>query len=109
MLTEFRTYRALEDLQRHAILKLKGAGYTPGGLAALMTELSGSAIEVEKLNNEECKEIRTKLADIHRHHFLHGDISANNILIQHCHDGFKIRFIDFAFSKIISNPGERDV
>ncbi|RUS26934.1 hypothetical protein BC938DRAFT_483916, partial [Jimgerdemannia flammicorona] len=45
MLTEAKTYMALEQLQGRTIPKLKGAGYTAGGLFAIATEIMGSPIE----------------------------------------------------------------
>ena len=106
MLNEAQTYLELGELQGHAIPKLKSASYTAGGLFALMTELAGSTIEVNELSNQERRKIVRQLMDIHDHGFLHGDVSTDNILIQHYHDGSKIMFIDFAFSKKISSPEE---
>ena len=53
MLTETRTYFALSRLQGRAIPRLKGAGYTAGGLFALITEFAGSPFHAPSLNNEE--------------------------------------------------------
>ena len=106
MLTEARAYMALEPLQGHCILKLKGVGYTAGGLFALVTELGGSPIEVENLNDEMRERIIKALASIHAQGLLHGDIRHENILFSHCPNGFNITFIDFGFSRKISNLKE---
>ena len=45
MLTETGTYFALSELQGRVIPRLKGAGYTAGGLFALVTEFAGSPIQ----------------------------------------------------------------
>ena len=91
---------------KDTILKLKGVGYTGGGLFALVTELGGSPIEVENLNDEMRERIIKLLASIHAQGLLHGDIRRENILIRYCHDGFNIMFIDFGFSRKISNRKE---
>jgi hypothetical protein len=66
MLTEARAYVELGKLQGHGIPKLKGVGYTAGGLFALMTEFGGSLlIEVENLNDEKREMIVGVLASVH--------------------------------------------
>ena len=52
-LTETRTYVALSELQGRVIPRLKGAGYTAGGLFALVTELAASPIHACSLSNED--------------------------------------------------------
>lgn len=104
--TEVKTYMSLEQLQGRTIPKLKGAGYTAGGFFAIATEIAGSPIEVEELSDQERNEIVKALSDIHDHGILHKDIRPENILIQRHRDGFKAMFIDFAFSKRVSNKEE---
>ena len=99
MLMEVSTYLALEKLQGHVIPKLKGTGYTAGGLSALKTEFGGSPIEVENLNDEMRKKIIRALERIYMERLLHRDISRENILIEHCCHGFRIMFIYFGLSK----------
>lgn len=106
MLTEVKTYMSLEQLQGRTIPKLKGAGYTAGGFFAIATEIAGSPIEVEELSDQERNEIVKALSDIHDHSILHKDICPENILIQRHRDGFKVMFIDFAFSERVSNKEE---
>lgn len=61
---------------------------------------------MEELSDQERNEIVKALSDIHNHGVLHKDICPENILTQ-CHrDGFKAMFIDFAFSKRVSNKEE---
>ena len=108
MLREARTYVELGKLQGHGIPKLKGAGYTAGGLFALMTEFGGSPIEVEDLNDEKREMILHVLASIHSEGFLHGDLRCENILIEHWRDGPRITFIDFGFSRKFSNHEESE-
>ena len=106
LLNEAKTYMDLEKLQGRTIPKLKGIGYTAGGFMAFATEIAGSPIKAEELSDQERNEIVTALSGIHSHGILHNDISLENILIQrHC-DGFKVMFIDFAFSKRVSNKGK---
>lgn len=106
MLTEVKTYMSLEQLQGRTIPKLKGAGYTAGGFFAIATEVAGSPIEVEELSDQECNEIVKALSDIHDHGVLHKDLRPENILIERHRDGFRVMFIDFAFSKGVSNKEE---
>lgn len=106
MLTEVKTYMSLEKLQGRTIPKLKGAGYTTGGFFAIATEIAGSPIEVEELSDQERNDIVKALSDIHNHGVLHKDIRPENILIERHRDGFKVMFIDFAFSERVSNKEE---
>jgi serine/threonine protein kinase len=106
MLTEAKAYMCLEQLQGCTIPKLKGVGYTAGGLFAIVTEIAGSPIEVEELSDQERSEIVTALSDIHDHGVLHKDIRPENILIQHRRDGSKATFIDFALSERVSSKEE---
>lgn len=106
MRSEARIYKVLKDLQGHAIPKFKRIGYTAGGLFALATEIAGSAIEVESLNDEEREKIVEALSDIHARGVLHDDICPENILIQRHQDGFKVAFIDFTSSKETSAKRE---
>jgi serine/threonine protein kinase len=100
MLTEVEVYHALEDLQGHYIPKLKAAGYAYGKMFFLVaTEIVGSPVEVNSLNDQERYEIVKALSQIHGHGFLHKDIRAENILFQHSDDGFRVSFIDFTLSK----------
>jgi len=78
-------------LQGHGIPKLKEVGYTADRLFALMTEFGGSPIEVDNFVGI--------LASIHGEGYLHGDLRCENILVEHWHDGPKITFIDFGFSR----------
>ncbi|RPB01467.1 hypothetical protein L873DRAFT_1803683 [Choiromyces venosus 120613-1] len=97
---------SLKQLQGHSIPKLKGAGHTAGGFFIIATEIAGSPIELEELSDQERNEIVKALSDIHCHGLLHEDIRPGNILIQRYHDTFRVMFIDFAFSKSISNKEE---
>jgi tRNA A-37 threonylcarbamoyl transferase component Bud32 len=110
MLTEARAYVELGKLQGYGIPKLKGVGYTAGGLFALMTEFGGSLlIEVENLNDEKREMIVGVLASVHTWRgFLHGDIRCENILVEHWHDDPRITFIDFGFSRKFSNYKESE-
>jgi tRNA A-37 threonylcarbamoyl transferase component Bud32 len=108
MLNEARTYVELGKLQGHGIPKLKGVGYTAGGLFALMTEFGGWPIKVENLNDEERKMILGVLDSIHGEGFLHGDLRCENILIEHSHDDPRITFIDFGSSRKFSNHKESE-
>lgn len=69
ILTEVRTYLALEELEGHALLKLISAGYTAGGLFIVVTELAGSSFEVKKLRKAD------------GYPFLHRDIRQDSVLI----------------------------
>ncbi|CAG8645552.1 1633_t:CDS:1, partial [Paraglomus occultum] len=83
MLTEVEVYYALEDLQGHYIPKLKAAGYAYGKMFFLVaTEIVGSPVKVDSLNDQERHEIIKALSQIHVHGFLHRDIRAENILFQ---------------------------
>lgn len=63
-------------------------------------------MELEKLSDQEHEEIVKVLSDIHKHGVLHGDIRPDKILAQRDCNGFKTTFIDFAFSKRVSNKEE---
>jgi hypothetical protein len=102
MLREARVYVKLGKLQGHGIPKLKGVGYTAGGLFALMTEFGGSPIQVENLDDKMREMIVGVLANIHVEGYLHGDVRCENILVEYCQYGPRIRFIDFGFSRRIS-------
>ena len=106
MLTEVKTYMSLEQLQGRTVPKLKGAGYTAGGLFAIVTKIAGSRKKVEELSDQERNEIVKALSDIHDHGVLHEDIRPANILIQRRRNRFKVMFIDFALSKRVSNKEE---
>jgi hypothetical protein len=106
MLREARVYVELEKLQGHGISKLKGVGYTAGGLFALMTEFGGSPIEGKKLNRKTREMIVKVMASIHSEGFLHGDLKGDNILVEYCDDGPKITFIDFGYSRKFSSHKE---
>jgi predicted Ser/Thr protein kinase len=108
MITEARVYVQLGKLQGHGIPKLMGVGYTAGGLFALMTEFAGSQLEPWNINDEMREMIVGVLARIHDAGLLHGDIRRQNILVDHKHDGPRITFIDFGFSKPFSNQEESE-
>jgi serine/threonine protein kinase len=103
-----RVYVELGKLQGHGIPELKGVGYTAGGLFALMTEFGGSPIEVENLNDEKRRMIEGVLASIHGEGFLHGDVRSDNILVEDCHDGPRVKIIDFGFSRKFSSRKESE-
>jgi len=108
MLNEARVYVELGKLQGHGIPELKGVGYTAGGLFALMTEFGGSPIEVENLNDEKRRMIEGVLASIHGEGFLHGDVRCENILVEDCDDGPRVKIIDFGFSRKLSRRKESE-
>ncbi|KAH7885486.1 hypothetical protein F5I97DRAFT_1885976, partial [Phlebopus sp. FC_14] len=66
LLHEVEVYHALEDLQGDCIPRLKGAGYTAGGLFAIATDIVGRPLK----------------ASVHRRGFVHNDIRKDNILIK---------------------------
>jgi len=61
---------------------------------------------VENLNDEMRKKIIRALESIYMERLLHGDISRENILIEHCCHGFRIMFIYFGLSKKSSDYKE---
>ncbi|RUS14232.1 hypothetical protein BC937DRAFT_94152 [Endogone sp. FLAS-F59071] len=72
-------------------------------LFGIATEIVGIKIEPKALDYVECLEIVEALSAIHHHGILHNDIRKENILIQHSNGGFRISFIDFAFSERTSD------
>jgi hypothetical protein len=108
MLREAGVYVELGKLQGRDIPELKGVGYTAGGLFALMTEFGGSPIEVENLNDEKRRVIKGVLASIHGEGILHGDIRSDNILVEECYDGSRVKIIDFGFSRKFSSRNESE-
>ena len=99
LLNEVEVYHALKDLQGYCIPRLKGAGYTAGGLFAIATDIVGSPLEdVESLSDQELRIIQSALLSIHQHGFVHKDIHCNNILVKYNGNKFHASFIDFAFS-----------
>ena len=98
------TYNTLKELQGKYIPILKAAGYLwDHMLFGIATEIVGTAIEVELLEYAERLEIIRALSAIHHYGILHNDIREENILIQHGSDGFRVSFIDFAFSEKTSD------
>ena len=107
MLCEAEIYISLKKLQGRTIPKLKGYGYTAGGLFAIVTDIAGSPIKAEDMNNEQCnKAVVNALAQIHKHGILHGDIRRDNILVKPARNRIKVSIIDFGFSRKILDEGE---
>ena len=50
--------------------------------------------------------IKGVLANIHGEGFLHGDVRCENILVEDCHGGPRIKTIDFRFSRKFSSCKE---
>jgi len=71
-----------------------------------MTELGGSPIEVENLNDGKRRMIERVLASIHGEGFIHGDVREDNILVEDCHDGPRVKIIDFGFLRKYSRRKE---
>ena len=65
MINEAKNYMHSEKLQGITIPKLKGFGYTGGGLLALATEISGSPVRIENLCDEERYEVIKALSSLH--------------------------------------------
>ena len=104
LLNEVATYNTLKELQGKYIPILKAAGYLWDHMHfGIATEIVGTAIEVELLEYAERLEIIRALSAIHHYGILHNDIREENILIQHGSDGFRVSFIDFAFSEKTSD------
>jgi len=61
---------------------------------------------VENLNEEKRGMIVGVLASIRGEGYLHGDLRCDNILVQYWHDGPRITFIDFGFSRKFSSRKE---
>jgi serine/threonine protein kinase len=100
LLNEVEVYHALTDLQGQCIPRLKGAGYTAGGLFVIATEIVGRRLEdAERLTDMECRVIQRALSRVHDHGFAHNDIRKENILIKRNGRQFHAFLIDFAFSK----------
>jgi tRNA A-37 threonylcarbamoyl transferase component Bud32 len=108
MLREAGVYVELGKLQGRGIPELKGVGYTAGGLFALMTEFGGSPMEVENLNDQKRRMIKGVLASIHGEGYLHGDLRSDNILVEDCHGGPRVKIIDFGFSRKFSSRKESE-
>ena len=106
MMHEAKMYMRLKKLQGISIPKLKGFGYTAGGLLALATEISGSPIRIENLRDEERDGIIKALSSLHEHGVLHGDIRPSNILVQYECGKVNFKLIDLAFSQLISKREE---
>jgi hypothetical protein len=106
LLGEAMVYVRLGNLQGHGIPKLKGVGYTAGGLFALIMELVGEPIDVEKLDDNMREMIVQVLASIHGQGFLHGDVRCDNILVEYGDGGPRITFIDFGLSRKFSSLKE---
>ena len=103
---EVKVYHALKGLQGDCIPRLKGAGYTAGGLFAIATDIVGSPLEdVRSLSDQERLVIQRALSSIHCHGFVHNDIHEDNILIKRNGSQFYASFIDFTFSKHGSRHG----
>ena len=106
LLNEGKIYTLLKELQGRSIPKLKGIGYTSGGFMVIATEIVGSPIIVEQLSDQERHKIVAVLSDIHNCGIIHKDIRPQNILIHRHGDGFKVMFIDLAFSREFSKKRE---
>lgn len=100
LLNEVEVYHALKDLQGNFIPRLKGAGYTAGGLFTIATDIVGTPLEdVESLSEQERLVIQRALSSIHRYDFVHDDISRENILIERSGHQFYAFFHRFCFLK----------
>ena len=98
MINEVAIYRAFEDQQGLWVPRLKGAGYTAGGLFVVATEIACWPLEeVEILSYPERRAIQRALTFIHGYGFVHNGISKNNILINSSGSVF---FIDFTFAAL---------
>ena len=106
MMNEASIYIFLEELQGVTIPKLKGFGYTAGGLFAIATEVAGSPVKLDDLSDEERNGAVKALASLHDHGVLHGDIRPDNVLVQYEHNKINVKLIDLAFSRRISNKNE---
>ena len=106
MLCEAEIYISLKKLQGRTIPKLKGYRYTASGLFAIVTDIAGSPIKAEDMNNEQCNKAAVNaLAEIQKHGILHGDIRRDNIL-KHARNRINVSIIDFGFSRKILDEGE---
>ena len=65
----------------------------------ILTELSGTEVEVSKLDKQERLKIVDKLAKIHSLRILHNDLRPANILVSRSNSNFEVRTIDFAMAK----------
>ena len=65
----------------------------------ILTELSGTEVEVSKLDKQERLKIVDKLAKIHSLRILHNDLRPVNILVSRSNSNFEVRTIDFAMAK----------
>ena len=99
MLNEVAVYKHLERLQGRSIPKFKGAGYTSGGLFALMTEMSGIPIDIENLSDFERHKVVKTLCNIHNEGVIHNDIKLDNILVRRHGNICHVMMIDFALSE----------
>ena len=106
MINEAKTYMHLEKLQGITIPKLKGFGYTGGGLLAPATEISGSLVRIENLCDEERYEVIKALSSLHDLGVLHGDIRPSNILVQYQCGKANVKLIDLGFSRKSLNKKE---
>jgi serine/threonine protein kinase len=102
MVSEGRVYVKFGELQGHGIPKLKAAGNTTGRPFALMADIVSELFEGERLDDKVREMIVGVLASVHRKKVLHRDVRCDNILIEYCHDGPRITFIDFGVSRKFS-------
>ena len=105
-MNEANIYIFLEKLQGITIPKLKGFGYTAGGLFAIATEIVGSPVKVDNLSDEERNEAVKALSSLHDHGVLHSDIRPDNVLVQYENDKANVKLIDLAFPRRISDKNE---
>jgi tRNA A-37 threonylcarbamoyl transferase component Bud32 len=100
LINEIKVYRALKQLQGKCIPRFEKAGYVPGGLLLIATEIVGAPLEdVASLSKEECLVIERVLETIHSYGYIHGDVRKENILLKCSGDHFNAFFIDFAFAQ----------
>jgi tRNA A-37 threonylcarbamoyl transferase component Bud32 len=100
LINEIKVYRTLKQLQGKCIPRFEKAGYVPGGLLIIATEIVGAPLEdVASVSKEECLAIERVLASIHSYGYIHGDVRKDNILVKRSGEHFNAFFIDFAFAR----------
>ncbi|KAI3655399.1 hypothetical protein MP638_005306, partial [Amoeboaphelidium occidentale] len=99
ILNEISIYSKLESLQGRIIPTLRYCGLVEGILFVVGFDYAGRV--PKKLDDDQKRKLLDGLAEIHSIGILHGDIKPENIVVDSEGNPF---IIDFAFSKIESDP-----
>ncbi|KAJ9517454.1 hypothetical protein QJQ45_024912 [Haematococcus lacustris] len=108
---EAQIYEELRDLQGHVLPVMHGCGYWGGRntfflATAVVPGLPMSPCTDVVADQDLAQAARQALQAIHQRGVAHGDVRADNILVQHCGNTPQVIFIDFGQAYLHPTPEE---